>query len=203
MPKGDQVWQQSEAVQQRADAEGNWLRVTDATITDKASERQVHALENTERYQVSTVEVDDHSTESIGGIKTVEALGSLKLLSGGSASLAAVDDLHMATGRDLNLVVGQKHNTAVGGDMREQIQGVRESVAAIGQRLVATKTWLGSEAVNVLQVLCDLIELVQQMNIAIAAHKHGPTPPPDNAGEFTTHAASATVQAAQLKPITE
>ncbi|MGY3325737.1 hypothetical protein [Pseudomonas sp. TE3911] len=203
VPKGDQLWQHSEAVQQRADAEGNWLRVTDATITDRASERQVQALENTERYQVSTVEVDDHSTESIGGIKTVEALGSLKLLSGGSASLAAVDDLHIATGRDLNLVVGQKHNTAVGGDMREQIQGVRESVAAIGQRLVATKTWLGSEAVNVLQVLCDLIELVQQMNIAIAAHKHGPTPPPDNAGEFSTHAASATVQAAQLKPITE
>ena len=45
------------------------------------------------------------------------------LLSGGSASLAAVDDLHQATGRDLNLVVGQKHNDTVGGDMEERIQG--------------------------------------------------------------------------------
>nr|WP_233102342.1 hypothetical protein [Pseudomonas sp. MF7453] len=203
VPRGDQVWQHSEATQQRADAEGNWLRITDARITDQASERQVQALDNAERYQVSTVEVNDHSTELVGGIKTVEALGAVKLLSGGSASLAAIDDLHIATGRDLNLVVGQEHNTTVGGDMREQIQGVRESMAAVGQRLVATKTWLGSEAVNVLQVVGDLIELVQQMNIAIAAHKHGPTPPPDNAGEFTTHAASATVQAAQLKPITE
>ena len=203
VPKGDQLWQHSEAVQQRADAEGNWLRVTDATITDQASERRVQALENVERYQGSVVEVDDHSTESVGGIKSIEALGALKLLSGGSASLAAVDDLHVATGRDLNLVVGQKHNATIGGDMREQIQGMRESVAAIGQRLVATKTWLGSEAVNVLQVLCDLIDLVQQMNVAIAAHKHGPTPPPDNAAEFTTHAASATAQAAKLKPITE
>lgn len=203
LPKGDQLWQHSEAVQQRADAEGNWLRVTDATITDRASERQVQALENAERYQVSTVEVDDHSTESVGGIKTVEALGALKLLSGGSASLAAVDDLHMATGRDLNLVVGQKHNATVGGDMRERIQGLRESVSVIGQRLVAGKTWLGSEGVNVLQVLCDLIDLVQQMNAAIAAHKHGPTPPPDNAAEFTTHATSATALAGQLNPITE
>ena len=203
VPKGDQLWQHSEAVQQRADAEGNWLRQTDARITDQASERQVQALENAERYQVSTVEVDDHSTESVGGIKAVEALGALKLLSGGSASLAAVDDLHLATGRDLNLVVGQKHNAIVGGDMHEQIQGMRKSVAAMGQRLMASKTWLGSEDVNVLQVLCDLIDLVQQMNVAIAAHKHGPTPPPDNAAEFTTHAASATAQAAKLKPITE
>ena len=34
------------------------------------------------------------SFETVGGIKKVEALGALKLLSGGSASLAAVDDLH-------------------------------------------------------------------------------------------------------------
>lgn len=160
-------------------------------------------LDNAERYQASSVEVDDHSTESVGGIKTVEALGALKLLSGGSASLAAVDDLHMATGRDLNLVVGQKHNATVGGDLCERIQGLRESVAALGQRLIGDKIWLGSEDINVLQVLCDLIDLVQQTNIAIAEHKHGPTPPPDNSTEFTTYAASATALTGQLDPITE
>ena len=203
VPKGDQLWQHSEAVQQRADAEGNWLRQTDAKITDRASEREVEALDNAERYQSSRVEVDDHSSESVGGIKTIEALGALKLLSGGSASLAAVDDLHMATGRDLNLVVGQKHNATVGGDMQEQIQGMRKSVAAVGQRLQAPKTWLGSEGVNVLQVLCDLIDLVEQMNTAIAIHKHGqPIPPPDNAAEFSAFAVSTTTLAGQLKPIT-
>lgn len=203
VPKGDQLWQHSEAVQQRADAEGNWLRQTDAKIIDRASEREVQALDNAERYQSSRVEVDDHSIESVGGIKTTEALGALKLLSGGSASLAAVDDLHMATGRDLNVVVGQKHNATVGGDMHEQIQGLRRSVAAVGQRLQAPTTWLGSKEVNVLRVLGDLIDLVEQMNIAIASHKHGPTPPPDNAGEFTTHAGSAAKLLEELDPITE
>lgn len=202
VPKGDQLWQHREAVQQRADAEGNWTRKTDAKITDKASEREVEALDNQEQYQTSTINTDDHSTESVGGTKKIEALGALKLLSGGSASLASVDDLHLATGRDLNLVVGQKHNATVGGDMQEQIQGLRQSVAAIGQRLVAPKTHLGSEAVNVLQVLCDLIDLVEQMNTAIASHKHGPTPPPDNAGEFAGYAGSATGLGGQLKPIT-
>jgi len=196
VPKGDQLWQHSEAVQQRADAEGNWTRLTDAKITDQASERQVEALDNAEHYQSSSISIDDHSTESVGGIKTIEALGTLKLLSGGSASLAAVDDLHQATGRDLNLVVGQKLNTTVGGDMQEKISGLRRSVAE--------KTWLGSEGVNALQILCDLVDLVEAMNTQLAGHTHvpGPAPSPTDAAGFTTNAGKATLLAAQLKPIT-
>ncbi|WP_455910720.1 hypothetical protein [Pseudomonas putida] len=178
VPKGDQVWQHSEACQQRVDADGNWLRQTDGKILDKAIEREVEAMGNTERFQSHTMTVDDHSTESVGGIKTLEALGALKLLSGGSASLAAVNDMHQATGRDLNLVVGQRHNATVGGDMEERIQGLRKSVAGVNQALVAPKTWLGSEEVNVLQILCILIETVQQLSKQLALHTHLPTQTP-------------------------
>lgn len=201
VPKGDQVWQHSEACQQRVDADGNWLRQTDGKIHDKAIEREVDAMGNTERFQNHTRTVDDHSKESVGGIKTIEALGALKLLSGGSASLAAVDDLHQATGRDLNLVVGQKHNGTVGGDMEEKIEGLRKSVAAVSQRLVSPKTWLGSERVNVLQVLCDLLDLVQQMNTQLASHNHGPTPPPNNAAIFTANSTITENLSTLLKPI--
>lgn len=196
VPKGDQVWQHSEACQQRVDADGNWLRQTDGKIEDKAVERRVEALDNTERYQNHTVEVDDHSTESVGGIKKVEALGALKLLSGGSASLAAVDDLHQATGRDLNLVVGQKLNATIGGDMQERIQGIRRSIAP--------KTWLGSESVNLLQVVCDLLDLVEAMNTQLAGHTHqpGPTPSPGDASGFTAKAGTAANLAGALKSIT-
>ena len=195
LPKGDQVWQHSEAVQQRVDADGNWLRQTDGQIHDQASERRVGALENTEHYQRHSVTVDDHSIESVGGIKKVEALGSLKLLSGGSASLAAVDDLHQATGRDLNLVVGQKLNASVGGDMEERITGLRRSVAE--------KTWMGSEGVNAFQILCDLLDLVTAMNTQLAGHTHvpGPAPSPSDVGAFTDNAAQANALVAQLKPI--
>ncbi len=82
VPKGDQVWQHSEACQQRVDADGNWLRQTDGKIQDKAIEREVEALDYTETFQNHTRTVDDHSTESVGGIKKIEALGALKLLSG-------------------------------------------------------------------------------------------------------------------------
>ncbi|WP_431480236.1 hypothetical protein [Pseudomonas simiae] len=204
VPKGDQVWQHSEACQQRVDADGNWLRQTDGKIQDKAIEREVEAMQNTESFQSHTRTVDDHSSESVGGIKTVEALGALKLLSGGSASLAAVDDLHQATGRDLNLVVGQKHNATVGGDMEERIDGLRKSVASVSQRLVAPKNHVGSEDVNIFQVVCDLLDLVQQMNLQLANHMHvpGPTLNAADVAAFNAKAVRAREMAAKLKPIT-
>ena len=204
VPKGDQVWQHSEACQQRVDADGNWLRQTDGKIQDKAIEREVEALENTESFQNHTRTVDDHSTESVGGIKTIEALGAMKLLSGGSASLAAVDDLHQATGRDLNLVVGQKHNATVGGDMQEKIHGLRKSVAGASQQLQAPKSWIGSGSVNLFQVVCETLDLLQQMNTQLAAHTHvpGPTPSPADAVAFTAKAAKATELGVSLKLIT-
>ena len=196
VPKGDLVWQHSEDAQQRVDADGNWLRQTEGRIRDKSIEREVESLTNTEHHQSSKLEVDDHSTESVGGIKTIEAIGALKLLSGGSASLAALDDLHLASGRDLNQVVGQKLNLTVGGDLQERIQGVRRSLAST--------TWLGSEGVNVLQVLCDLIDLVLEMNLQLATHTHvpGPTPSPTDAAGFAAKAATAETLAVQLKTIT-
>ncbi|WP_339497440.1 hypothetical protein [Pseudomonas sp. EA_15y_Pfl1_P101] len=202
VPKGDQVWQHSEACQQRVDADGNWLRQTDGKIRDKAIEREVEAMGNMETFQTHTMTVDDHSTESVGGIKTIEALGALKLLSGGSASLAAVDDLHQATGRDLNLVVGQKHNATVGGDMEERIAGLRESLSAVSQRLVAPKNHMGSEAVNIFQVVCDLLGVVEQMNIQLATHTHASTPVPSNASAFMQYAQSLRALNGELESIT-
>lgn len=88
--------------------------------------------------------------------------------------------------------------------MAEKIQGMRESVTAISQRLQAPKTWLGSSGVNVLQVLCDLIDLVEAMNIQLATHTHvpGPTPSPADANQFNAKAAQALLLAGKLKPIT-
>lgn len=203
VPKGDQVWQHSDAVQQRADAEGNWLRQTDGKIRDHSLEREVEALGNREKFQSHDQDVENHSTEKVGGIKRIDALGALKLNSAGNATIASLDDMHQATGRDYNLVVGKKHNAAVGGDMQEKIQGLRKSVAGISQSLKAPKTWIGSEGINVLRVLGDLLDLVQQMNTQIAAHGHPQLgAPPTNAAAFTADAAKAALLSAELESVT-
>jgi hypothetical protein len=99
-------------------------------------------------------------------------------------------------------VVGQKLNATVGGDMQEQIQGLRSSVAFVSQRLLAPKTWVGSDAVNVLQVLCDLLDLVEVMNEQLASHVHGPTPLPSNAGVFSSVGNDARLLGNKLKSVT-
>ena len=202
VPKGDQVWQHSDAVQQRVDADGNWLRQTDGKIRDHAIEREVEALGNSEKYQSHVQDVKNHSTEQVGGIKRIDALGALKLNSAGTATLAALDDMHQATGRDLNLVVGKTHNAAVGGDMQEKIQGLRKSVAGISQRMVAPKNHVGSEGVNIFRVLCDTLDLIQQLAAEVASHNHASSPVPNQAAAFAADAAKAGLLAAKLSEVT-
>ena len=75
--------------------------------------------------------------------------------------------------------------------MQERIEGLRKSVAGDGQRLIAPKNWIGSESVNLFQVVCDFLNLVQEMNTLLAGHTHGPTPVPENASAFTHNAEMA------------
>jgi hypothetical protein len=82
----------------------------------------------------------------------------------------------------------------VGGHLQERIEGARRSIAPT--------TWLGSESVNVLQVLCELIDVVIQMNTDIASHQHGSSPVPTNAARFAGHAGTGTQLSGQLQPIT-
>ncbi|WP_263220153.1 hypothetical protein [Pseudomonas atacamensis] len=203
VPKGDQVWQHSEAAQQRVNADGNWLRQTDGKIRDQAIEREVEALDNREQFQSHTQTIDDHSTESVGGVKTIEALGALKLMSGGSASLAAVDDLHQATGRDMNLIVGRKHSAAVNGDMEERIQGTRESVAGVSQYMKAPRNWIGSENTNLFRVVCEILDLLQKISAQISTHTHEQSQPPKNASYFSAASLEATKLEKKLDSITQ
>lgn len=67
-------------------------------------------------------------------------------------------------------------NVAISGDIQERIQGLCESVVKVSQRLQASKTWVESEGINVLLVVCDLFNLVQELNTQIAGHIHDPSP---------------------------
>ena len=88
--------------------------------------------------------------------------------------------------------------------MQERIEGLRISVAGDGQRLVAPKNWIGSEGVNLFQVVCDLLDLVQEMNTQLAGHTHlpGPTPSPIDAVGFLNRATISVELKNKLKFVT-
>ena len=87
--------------------------------------------------------------------------------------------------------------------MQEKIAGLRKSVAGASQRLVAPKNHVGSEGVNIFQVVVDLLDLVQEMNTQIAAHVHPQLgQPPVNAAAFTADAARAALLSAMVGSVT-
>jgi len=75
-------------------------------------------------------------------------------------------------------------------------------VAGEGQRLVAPKKWIGFESVNLFQAVCDLLDLVQEMNTQLAGHTHLPglNPSTTDAVGLTDKAAEALLLSSDLGP---
>lgn len=116
VPQGAQRWQQSAAVHQDVDADGNWTRTTNATILDNSVGREVRAVDSLVQLARDIRTVLEHSTEDVGGLKTIEALGGMRLLSGGFTNISSVDNINLTTGRDANMAAGQDQNYIAGRD---------------------------------------------------------------------------------------
>ncbi|MNN40970.1 hypothetical protein D3C81_1550620 [compost metagenome] len=180
---------------------GNWTRKTDVKIRDESYERESVAYSNRERYNHSEVTVDDHSTEFINGVKVIDAVGAVKVKSGGSALVVALDNVNIITGRSSSISANADHTVTAGGEMMERIEKNRTSIVKQVQRLQAAQTWIGSEQTNVLQVLADTLSLIADMNGAIATHQHGSSPAPNNAGAFGGFAGEASSLAGKVNMI--
>ncbi len=127
---GDLVWQHSEAVKQKVSNSGHWLRDTHGNINDSCRVKTTKASSNQEYYQNTHEQIAEHSTEEIAGIKLVEVMGALKLLSGGVANLSAVDNLNLTTATDQNQAVGRDRLTTVNENDKSDV-GV-DRVSTIG-----------------------------------------------------------------------
>lgn len=87
--------------------------------------------------------------------------------------------------------------------MHERIEGMRQSIAKESQRLQAPKNWLGSEEVNIFKVLCETLDLLQEMNSVIAVHTHGASPVPSNTAVFVSNTKECLVLLDLVRGITE
>ncbi|SOB60521.1 Gp5 domain protein [Pseudodesulfovibrio profundus] len=125
---GQQRWQQSAAVFQTVDKDGNWRRETDMAIIDKSLKREVEAVENREDFSREQRKIRENSIEEIGGVKTLEALGALRLRSGGSAGLISVDNINLTTGRDMNVIIAQDRKEVVGRHHASTVKGNRDEI---------------------------------------------------------------------------
>jgi hypothetical protein len=87
--------------------------------------------------------------------------------------------------------------------MVERVQGMRESLSQVSQRLIAPKSHVGSESVNIFQILCDTLDLLQEMATQLAEHGHPQLgAPPGNAAAFAGDAVKAAALLVKLKAVT-
>lgn len=79
----------------------------------------------------------------------------------------------------------------------------RKVTASIEQDHRSPKTWLGSESENVLKLLSELMATVSALATTCAGHKHGTSPVPNEASDFSSQASQANNQKGRLDPITK
>ena len=206
MDPGELAWCAGLGVEQRADTQGNWHRATDAGIYDDCLSYALDCYSATTTAQEFLAVVKQNSTEQVLGTKVVEALGALKLLSGGTLNVGAVDNLNITTASD--------QNNKIGRDLKQRIGNIVDSLAVAKQLLRVKnggKVWLGSEGENVLKILSDLIQVVADIANTASSHTHpytddgAPknTAAPNQSGAFTGQKSSADGIKGRLDPIIE
>lgn len=159
MHPDDQIWQQSPSSRQMVDAGGNWTRATHGKITDTSTSRNISADENTEHYLLSKKAVDGNDIEEIIGTKVIEALGRIKLASGGRLDLAALGNIYISTGSNIDELIGK----------------IKTSIAKEKQIIKVAdggKVWVGNEANNALKLLEDLAGIVKGLASDLSTHVH-------------------------------
>lgn len=117
--------QQSPTVLQRADAEGNWTRRTDAAIEDDSMSRLVRTVASVRDLARELVTVSEHSTVEIGGMYTLEVGTALSMLAGLRADLGTLGELNFtAGGNSTHSTAGHAAET-VGKDQSCTVKGAR------------------------------------------------------------------------------
>jgi len=189
---GEQLQQQREEVSQRVTQAGDWERKTDQAIRETSMRREVKA--------------DTESRELVSRETTVKATDKLTVL--GSATLLAGSIERISTG-DYSLAVQGNRLTTVGGNAETDITGqlvekigqLRRSVAGTRQEVIAPVVWIGSEQINVAQLMLDTVALVQQLSSQLASHTHPSTGAPTNGSDIAASGAQAAGLAKKYSPI--
>ncbi len=197
---GEQLQQQRDGVSQRVTVAGDWERQTDQTISESSMRRVIQADEETRTLVARETAIQ--ATD-----KTI-VLGTYKLLAG-AVQQVAQGDFSLAT--QANYVASIQGNATtdvigdsavnIAGQLVERVGQLRSSVAAVRQEVIAPVVWIGSQSINVCQLMLETLDVVRQLAVLTAAHSHNNTGTPLNALAITDTGAKATALKEKYDPV--
>lgn len=189
---GEQLQQQRDGVSQRVTVAGDWERQTDQVIRETSMSRVVTADDETRTLvaRETTVQATDKTT----------VLGKATLLAGAIVQIAQ-GDYSLATQSNYVASVQGNSETTVVGQLIEKVGQLRSSVAATRQEVIAPVVWIGSQSINVCQLMLDTLDVVKQLAQLTAAHTHNNTGTPLNALAITDTGTKATTLKEKYDPV--
>lgn len=197
---GEQLQQQREEVSQRVTQAGDWERKTDQTIRENSMAREITA--DTEARQLvsreTTIRANDKTT--VVGTSVLMA-GAVQCVTTGDYAMATGGNrLASVSGDDETDVTGTQ-TTTTGKDLVEKVGNIRRSVAAVQQQLIAPVVWLGSEQINVTQLMLDTLDVVRELAELTASHTHSDTDQPTNSADISATGTRATGLNKKYSPV--
>ncbi|BFM20526.1 hypothetical protein [Gilvimarinus japonicus] len=199
---GDDRQQTAPGIFEHTRANGDKSRTTFGDVTDTCHDYTLDAADIIQRAQSLTSELSGHSKENVGGLKLIEAMAAVKLLSGGFFRIVSVGHISLVSGGNLHEYLAGGKQTYAEEDIKAVTKKAMitecekvETLAASAIRLnVKTdgKVYIGDDNVNVVKALADLTGIVKDLATKVANHVHPSVgAPTSTASQFTAKATEA------------
>ncbi|WP_105574361.1 hypothetical protein [Cronobacter sakazakii] len=196
---GEQLQQQRAEVSQRVTKAGDWVRQTDQTISETSMARVVKA--DTEQRELVSRETTVKATDKLTVLGTSTLLaGAIQQVCTGDYSQAVNNRVASIGGNDETDIAGSQTVTT-GKDLIEKIGQIRKSVAAVQQQIIAPVVWIGSDTINVAQLMLDTLDVVKELAEQTASHTHSNTGAPTNAGAIRNTGTKANTLNGKYSPV--
>ena len=157
---------------------------------------------DTEKRELVSRETTVKATDRTTVIGTASLMaGAIQHVTTGSYSVVAQQNQLITVGGNAETDVTGSAAIKVGQALTEKIGQLRQSIAGTRQEIIAPVVWIGSEKINVAQLMLDTVALVQQLADQLASHTHPSTGQPTNSSAIAQSSQQAAALSNKYSPV--
>lgn len=189
--KDEHLMQQRAEVFARIDAAGNMTRESDQTVTDNARDYCLNSDSSTEKTTTKETTVNANNTLIVYGnhkitANTITSIALKDYTAGTKSNFVQYVGINYTLNIDGKQTIKVKNEIDITAkEIKENITTIRKSIAGTMHQIIAPQIWIGSQAINVSQLMLDTLELVERLAELTANHTHQNTGTPTNANAIT------------------
>ncbi len=133
--------------------------------------------------------------------KTTVMAGAIQHVTLGDFSMGIKGNQLTTVGGDVETDITGGAVICVGKALSEKVGQLRQSIAGMWQEIIAPVVWIGSQQINVAQLMFHTVYLVQQLADQLASHTHPSTEQPTNSAEIEQSGQKATALREKYSPV--